>query len=289
MTGWARPSERLTALSLLALSAVAALSGGAGAGRLLALAGLLLLGWLLARTGAQAGPLGWLRDAAIPAMVLPVFLLLQPIIEAAHPARLDGALSALEARWLDGVPAAWFGLLGRPAWLVDVAYLAYFSFYLLPVGVAVAARLRRGGEALERVVFPVVLCFHLSFLGYFLWPASGPRVVPALEDAILGGGAAARAVRAFLRAAEATTLDAFPSGHTAVSLVAARQGARIFPRARAALWGWAAAIVFATVYVSAHYVVDVLAGVALAALVVVLAAPVGRALAGAREGRRPPG
>jgi membrane-associated phospholipid phosphatase len=71
-------------------------------------------------------------------------------------------------------------------------------------------------------------------------------------------------VRAFLHAAEATTLDAFPSGHTAVSLVAAAVAPKATRVARLAWWGWGASIVFATVYIHVHYVADVIAGLLLA-------------------------
>ena len=71
-------------------------------------------------------------------------------------------------------------------------------------------------------------------------------------------------MRAFLRGLETTPLDAFPSGHAAVSLVSAVVGSRAFRRAAPALWAWALAIVFSTVYVHVHYAVDVVAGAALA-------------------------
>jgi len=64
----------------------------------------------------------------------------------------------------------------------------------------------------------------------------------------------------------ATCSDAFPSGHTTVSLVYLACGWRLFPRWRGALVVVVAGIVFSTVYLSLHYVIDVVAGVALAAL-----------------------
>jgi membrane-associated phospholipid phosphatase len=283
-----RPSERLTALALLLLSAVTAASGAAGAGaRLAAPAAMLAAVLALARTGARGGPLGLLRDFAPVGVVVGVFLLLQPVIEAVNPRRWDAVFAALDARFLDGLAAAWRGLAGRPAPLTDLLYAAYASFYLLPLSVAAAARLRRGPAAFERVAFAVLLGFYLSYAGYFLWPTSGPRVPAAEEAARLGGGALSALVRAWLRGAEATTLDAFPSGHTALALVPAALGTRLFPRWAPALWGWAAAVVLATVYISAHYVVDVLAG-ALLALVTLLAAPAAsRALGAGRRAEAP--
>ena len=97
------------------------------------------------------------------------------------------------------------------------------------------------------------------------------------------------AVRAFLRAAEATTLDAFPSGHTALSLVPAALGTRLFPRWAPLLWTWAGAVIFATVYIQVHYVVDVVAGgvLGLVALAVAPGAPAGHG--GSRRGPGPRG
>ncbi len=274
-----RPSERLTALALVAFSLAVAVARPAGGGsRLLLAAGLLAAVLLLARTRAAAGPLGFLRDWLPVAVVVALYLALQPVIEALNPERWDAALAAADARWLAALGEAWFGLLGRPAWLTDLLYGAYASFYLLPVSVAGAARRWRGPAAFERVVLALLLCFYLSYAGYFLWPALGPRVARAAEATALGGGALSGLVRDFLASAEATTLDAFPSGHTAVSLLSAALGTRLFPRAAPWLWGWAGLVVAATVYVRVHYVVDVLAGVALAVLVWLAAPWVGRVL-----------
>jgi membrane-associated phospholipid phosphatase len=276
-----RGSERLTALALLLLSAAAAISRTPEAwARLLALAGLLGAVLMLARTGARAGPLGLARDFAPVAMVVAIFMLLQPLIVALNPLRYDEVLAAADARWFAPVASAWRGALGRPAWFTDLVYAAYWSFYLLPLAVAAAARVWRGPAAFERTVFATLLAFYLSYLGYFLWPASGPRVPRADEAMVLGGGATAEAIRGFLRAAEATTLDAFPSGHTALALVPAVLGARLFPRWAPLLAAWAAAVTFATVYISAHYVADVVAGAVLAVVALALAPGLRRALSG---------
>lgn len=276
-----RGSERLTALALLLLSAAAAVSRTADAGtRLVALAGLLGAVLILARTGARAGPLGLARDFAPVAIVIAIFMLLQPLIVALNPVRYDAVLAAADARWFAPLATAWRGALGRPAWFTDLTYVVYWSYYLLPVVVAVAARAWRGPAAFERTVFALLLAFYLSYLGYFLWPASGPRVPQADEAAVLGGGAVSDAIRAFLRAAEATTLDAFPSGHTALALVPAVLGMRLFPRWAPALAAWAAAVVFATVYIQVHYVVDVVAGAVLGLAALALAPGLHRALGG---------
>jgi membrane-associated phospholipid phosphatase len=279
-----RGSERLTAVVLLLLSGAAAVARtGEAVARLPALLALLGLVLLLARTGARAGPLGLLRDFATVGVVVAVFMLLQPLIEALNPLRYDGLLAAADARWFAPLAEAWRGALGRPAWFTDLAYLAYWSFYLLPLAVAVVARLHHGPAGFERTAFAILLAFYLCYLGYFLWPASGPRVPPAQEAAVLGGGAISDAVRGFLRSAEATTLDAFPSGHTALALVPAVLVTRLLPRWAPAFWLWSAAVIFATVYISVHYVTDLVAGAALGVASLALAPRLQRALEGAHR------
>jgi membrane-associated phospholipid phosphatase len=284
-----RPPERLTLVAVLGLSAVTAVAKPeGGALRLLAFLAMAAATVLLARaapegsggvgvggSGAGGGPLGFVRDWLPVGTVLAVFLLLQPIIEATTPWRLDPALARFDARYLAGLVAAWRGALGRPQLLTDAVYLGYVSYYLLPITVAAIAW-RRGREPFERTAFALLLGFYLTFLGYLVLPAAGPRLAPTEEAELLGGGAISDAVRAFLHRAESTTLDAFPSGHTAIAVISAVLGTRLLRRAprgpggAAALWAWAGAIVFATVYIHAHYAVDVLAGLALAAFVLVV-------------------
>lgn len=279
-----RPSERIGLVALLVLSLLLAVLRPAGAGRvLLVLAITAAAAALSVRLGARDGLLGLWRDAAPYAVMVVVFTQLQPAIEALNPARYDAFLAGLDQRWFGGLLRAWRGALGRPAALTDALYLVYVSFYLLPVVVLLAVRTWRGREAMERDSFAVLLGFYLSYVGYFLWPTSGPRL-PAAEEAVLGGGAISAAVRAFLHASEGTTLDAFPSGHTAMSLLAAHVGIRRFPRGTVPLLAWAAAIVFATVYVQVHYVVDLLGGVGLYLVALALAVPARRWLGGAGRG-----
>jgi len=271
-----RPSERLTVGFLAALAALAAAGTPRDPPALALFVALAAATVLLAR--ARSGPLRAVRDFFPVAVVLGVFLVLEPVIAGVNPRRWDAFFAAWDARWLGTLVPAWRGAFGRAPAVVDAVYLAYLSYYAIPIAVALIAR-RRGPEAFERTVFAVLLAFYASYVGYFLYPTSGPRVPSADEARLLGGGAVSDLVRAFLRDAEKTRLDAFPSGHTAVTLVCAAAGARLSPRAAVALVAWALAIVFSTVYIHVHYAVDVLAGAVLAAVVASTAGAVARALA----------
>jgi len=201
------------------------------------------------------------------ATVVCVFEWTGPVIAATNPRRWDAALAAADRALFGALPEQWFGVLGRPWWLTDAASIAYVGYYAMPVAIGVALYARQRRAEFADFVFAVVTAFLLSYACYFVMPASGPRVAPADEARLLGGSVVSGAVRAFVRAAEGNQLDAFPSGHTLLSLYVLGLGWRLLPRWRGGLVVLTAAIVFSTVYLSFHYVVDVVAGAALVPVV----------------------
>jgi membrane-associated phospholipid phosphatase len=259
----------------------------------------LLLGFLVALAVLTAAcvPSPWLLLAAIGAMAASILALAHwrgrsgvlrvahafvavpvlaalvnavgPAIENLNPRRYDHALVALDARFFGPLVLAWTHAGGRPGWLTDAASIAYASYYVLPIVCAVV--LWRQGRLADFnwLVFSITVILLASYTAYFIAPAAGPRVPPAQAQAQLGGGAISAALRIFLRSCERNELDAFPSGHTATSLVFLFEAWPMFRRQRYALAAAVAAIVFSTVYLSLHYVIDVVAGAALAVLVLI--------------------
>lgn len=182
--------------------------------------------------------------------------------------RLVGAIprppgASLADPWLASVDRS-LGLvqpLHAPAWLLAALVVAYWAFF--PLLFAALARFSRkdnpDGAAFYRGLFTI---YALGYLGYLLLPAVGPYVhAPAPADA----GALVRASEAFMRFAT-NGVDAFPSLHVAVS---AFIGGFYWRHDRRAFVRWFpvfALIPFATVLLRFHYLVDVAAGFALAAL-----------------------
>jgi len=249
------PVDALLIAFLMALAALAAL--------------VVPAPWLLlARLGALAAALlvaGRLRPRSrafrfvhdfLPVPIVSVLInLIGPVVEHANPLRWDAVLASLDAGPLRWLAQPWAGAAGRPGWLTAAASLAYFGYYFVPVGTALALWLRGRADEFARYVFVVCAVILASYAAYFIAPATGPRLP----------GHAAPMLDAFLRLAERNQLDAFPSGHTAVSIAFVVAAWPAFPRLRAAFALIAAAIVFSTVYLSLHYTADVLAGAALAA------------------------
>jgi membrane-associated phospholipid phosphatase len=277
------PADRLT-LAFAAGLAVLALGNHPRPLPLVAVLLVLALAQLASARWATVSGCGRVVHDFFPVLCVPsMFNLAGPIIAVTNPARGDRRLAALDRELFGGVPSAWFNLLGRPSWLTDAASVAYVSYLVVPVVMAVALYAAGRRSDFEHFVFTVLTAFLLSYVGYFILPTTGPRVAVEDEPAVLGGGPLSAAARAFLRRVEGNQLDAFPSGHAALSLVYLVFGWRFFPRWRVAVVLAVAAIVFSTVYLSLHYVVDLVAGALLAALLPVVVPVLRGALAGRAE------
>jgi membrane-associated phospholipid phosphatase len=176
----------------------------------------------------------------------------------------DPILIQLDLALLGTHPTVWLERFIHP-WLTEVLTWAYATYYFLPIVLVVALYWRGKEMSFDRAVFGVVLGFYLSHLGYFLFPAIGPRfTLTHLQTVDLHGIFSADTIRDTLNFLERFKQDAFPSGHTAVVLLVLFYAWQFV---RGLFWVFlpvVVALIFSTVYLRYHYVVDVLAGIALA-------------------------
>src|SRR5439155_23459112 len=137
-------------------------------------------------------------------------------------------------------------------WLTDLNYIAYFAYYLAPVALGITLY-RREPVQFRTLVFTVVLTFYLSYVGYFMFPTIGPRPSVADEALLIGGGNISHAIRLFINFAERNRTNAFPSAHTAVTLVCLYFAWRTSRHLFAMFIPVTVGIIFSTVYLQYHY------------------------------------
>jgi len=255
------PADRL---SMLVLASFFAVTMARDAHALATTALIALVALLLTAIAAwgRRSPFGGAAHTFLSpyASVALLFELSSRIVSAVHAPRWDARLALADERLFGAFADAWRGALGRPAWLTDLAGACYVSFYAFPLVVGLAIFLGRTRRDFETFTFTTETAFFLPYVGYVAMPASGPR-----DLVTLGGAHVAQVTHAFVASVELNDFDAFPSGHTAVALVVAALGARAFPKWGAAFFAVAGAIVFSTVYLAYHYVIDVVAGACVAA------------------------
>jgi membrane-associated phospholipid phosphatase len=209
-----------------------------------------------------------------PAAFIPfVFESLGPLIAAARGPARDDLLIAAD-RFLFGTDLTlWVERLERP-WLTNAFFLFYSSYYFLSI-VLGAALWRRSLPDARRYIFTLSFAYFLSYAGYFLIPALGPRFALASEQkGPVETTPLSRAISMTINELERTKFDVFPSGHTMITTVVLLVA---WKRARRVFWFLlpiGTGLVLSTVYCRYHYGVDVLAGLALAAV----ATPLGDAI-----------
>jgi membrane-associated phospholipid phosphatase len=248
-------------------------------------------GWLIARFAALAvslllvaryasfskAPTGMRTvHSFLPVLIVPVlFNSMGDIIPWVWPRTFDDLLIKVDFRLFWGHhPTVLLERFVHPL-LTTVLQIAYISYYPMAIVLGAVLFVKKNETAFDEAIFGIILCFYLSYLGYLLVPAVGPRFTLAhLQTRDLAAGPLVTAIQETLNALENTKTDAFPSGHTAVALMTLYYARRFRERALTALLLPAVTgLILSTVYLRYHYVIDVLAGIALTVLTVYLAPP----------------
>jgi membrane-associated phospholipid phosphatase len=226
---------------------------------------LLVIQVLLSRNAlsfSRSRAMDGIRSVVFPvACVLVIFDSLEFLVHPINPRDIDPALIRLDYLIFRGYPTVMLESFHHPV-LTDLLQVAYSTYYFLPISLGVILKSQKGDEEFDRAVFFILLCFYLSYIGYILFPALGPRyTMNHLQSSELGGMWVAEPIQSVLNSIEGIKRDAFPSGHTGVALVvlglAYRSHRRFFFVALPAV----ALLIIATVYCRYHYVVDIIGGV----------------------------
>jgi membrane-associated phospholipid phosphatase len=273
-----KPVDLLSLLFLALLSAIAVLffhripHGGWLLTRFgMLIAAIALLAWYA--TNSSAGKPGQRLYRYLPIFIVPVvFDSLGDMIPWLWHGYFDDALIRVDFALFGVHPTVWMERFIHPL-LTTALQFAYISYYPMTIVLAVTLAVKGREEQFDEAVFGIILCFYLSYLGYILIPAVGPRYALAhLQTQGLEAGPLVVAIQETLNALENTKTDAFPSGHTAIAVVTLFYAWKMKENLLAVvLLPTVTALIFSTVYLRYHYVIDVVAGVLLAVATLALA------------------
>ena len=183
----------------------------------------------------------------------------------------DQALANLDFRIWGAHPSVALEQISSPV-LTEILQIVYTLF--VPAVLLVAALLWRKKRYAEfqYYAFLIALGFLVSYIGYFVVPARGPRfLLKHLQHMPLQGLWLFQAMQSGLDRLESAHYDCFPSGHTELTILAWWGSRMVSNRLFKAYFAYTPPLIFATVYLRYHYSVDVLAGAVLAAGLIVSA------------------
>lgn len=177
---------------------------------------------------------------------------------------IDGQLIRIDFSIFGVQPTVWMQRWIVP-WVTDILSMAYISYYFIPVVFIVVLYLRNRMVELDRSIFVLAFGYYVSFIGYILFPAVGPRyALTHLYSVPLDGGVITDFVRNSLNTLEHNKRDCMPSGHTQMVLMVLYLAYRYQRFLFYILFPIICALIFSTIYLRYHYVIDLLVGTALA-------------------------
>jgi membrane-associated phospholipid phosphatase len=233
----------------------------------------------------KKGVIRIVRDWYWYPFILIIFKEIYLIIQSLHLPDLDVFLIKAD-RFIFGTdPTMWLYQFANPV-LTEILQICYSSFYFILLAVPFYAYIKNRKEEFYTAYFYILFGFYLSYIGYLLVPAIGPRFtihnfltlekeLPGLllSDWLrlvinIGESIQINSVNAAMTAQR----DCFPSGHTEMTLIAIYLSFRFNQKIKWLLLILGTGLIIGTMYLRYHYVIDVICG-AISAGIIFWAAP----------------
>ena len=205
-----------------------------------------------------------------------VYSQIQFYIREINPLLYDDILISWD-KWLLGVnPTQWLMNISNPV-LTEYLQFSYITYFFLPLFLGIEIHFRKSRQAFNDFAGLIVFSLFFSYLLYLIMPAVGPRFFLhdfATTDLELPGIFLAEHFRAFVNWGGGLSpgdinphlivnRDCMPSGHTWISLMTIVLAFRNNSRIKYLILVIGSSLIFSTVYLRYHYVVDVIAGITL--------------------------
>ncbi|MEC4677088.1 MAG: phosphatase PAP2 family protein [Nitrospirota bacterium] len=233
---------------------------------------LILIQAVLIMLKDKGGAYRLAHDLIFPLIsIAAVFDSLGYIVHYINPIDIDPLLIRLDYRLFNGYPTVMLERFISPL-LTDVMQAAYSGYYFLPFALGIALKIRKDDSAaFDYSLFLIMFCFYLSYTGYMLMPALGPRyTMNHLQSMELDGLFITQPVQWLLNRLEGIKRDAFPSGHTGIALTVLYLSFRFEKRLFLIFLPVVTALIFSTVYCRYHYVVDIIGGIFLSVITILM-------------------
>jgi len=208
-----------------------------------------------------------------------IYLLIHPI----NPNDIDLALINIDFLMFGVNPTQWIYKFSNPA-LTELLQIIYIMYYLVIPIYGIELFLKKRYEDFQFSVFVLFSGFYIAYVLYFIFPAVGPRFY--LHDFYsieteLPGLLLTNPLRAILNFAESIPAavtspqdyvqrDAMPSLHAEIAILLAYLSKKLGMKSFYFYLPYCLLMILATVYLRYHYVIDLIAGAALAGIAVLL-------------------
>ena len=146
-------------------------------------------------------------------------------------------------------------------WLTDYLQITYLSYYFLPLFLLYYLYSKNRIRKLHYSLFALSVGYYISYIGYILIPAIGPRYsLPYLQNIPIQGGIIYNFIHPILDSLEHIKQDCFPSGHTEISVLVLLIFKDEDKKIALIILPIVLSLILSTVVLRYHYGVDVISG-----------------------------
>ncbi len=207
----------------------------------------------------------WIRLGHLVVLILSAFSETGYLLDRIDPVKSDATLIAIDL-WIFGVhPTVWLSAWLNPV-AVEILQWTYATYYFLPIALGTLLIRRGRFREFDTFCLAIVLGFYVSYVGYYMVPAVGPRLTIHVDEPLPTGLWGFHTIYHVLNSLEPTKMDCFPSGHTLVTSIVLWFAWKYSRRSLVILGPLGLGILASTMYLRYHYVIDVLAGLAICAV-----------------------
>lgn len=238
---------------------------------------LAMLGFIYALSAMQrkvkSHHYGLFRNIAIVVILYVIYSQIFDIIDFVNPDIIDETLIAIDRAVLGTDISLIANQFTHPL-LTEVLQIAYFLFFVAMLSQGIILYQRKDLYDFNYFIRNIIFAFYFSYIGYILFPAIGPRFtigdfsaisqqLPGLwlTEPIRGLINSAGGITDTLLAAEQVNKDCMPSGHTMMTVINLYLAYRLRLSIRHIILVVSFLIIFSTLYLQYHYLVDVVAGI----------------------------
>jgi membrane-associated phospholipid phosphatase len=194
-------------------------------------------------------------------IVLAIYRTLQFYIPLFNPHDQDHTLLAID-HWMFGVqPSVWLQAYIRP-WLTDYMSFVY-GFWFPLIFITIVLLLIRSRLAVSEFIATALITFYIGYTTFIFVPAIGPVYTLANVYHVRLNGSIISVIQNTIDTNITIARDCFPSLHTGISIIMLVFIYRYWRKLTFVYAPIVLSILASTIYLRAHYVIDVIAGILL--------------------------
>ena len=151
----------------------------------------------------------------------------------------------------------------------ELMYFAYFFFYVLILSFTLYMFIKRRNY-FNKVTFQLIFSSYIFYLIFCFIPSAGPQFYFTYPENQLPKAFFFDHVMHFIQRVAEQPTGAFPSSHVGISLIILMISKKNAPEFYSKVWPLVLILILSTVYIKAHYAVDIIGGLIIAPFILYL-------------------